>query len=360
MSAQCPPYREEPGPNDSSGPSSLRVLLDSAESVPNPPPPLYGAAPVSPATLGSKHHSTLFHPSHWFGRNEHEDEGENLARLISDYPALPINEFLGHSCTHLLKPDKALLKLSKAQLHTLGVSYDRYKTQELTTVGRRSLLCTLLRIEPKHHNDFMSAALRFTGVNSSSDLQMVAAHSIADLPHDRRLDATFLATELHPANVQARIDALPAMLRLERSDATFVRAAHDVCVGCSDDTLPLQVVNSLRCSHEFVLRDQDRDRRVHYFPARQPEMDALGNLWGHASDAGMRIALLIAFASVAADERVMFADACRTLHHLVEYPKLVKLVANTPASQRYARAQALALPYEDPVRIAAMRAQWPR
>ncbi|KAJ7480021.1 hypothetical protein B0H11DRAFT_2026203 [Mycena galericulata] len=69
----------------------------------------------------------------------------------------------------------------------------------------------------------------------------------------------------------------------------------------------------------------------------------------------MRIALLIAFASVAADEWVMFADACQPLHHLVEYPKLVKLVANTPAP----RFRSLALPYDDPDRIAAMRAPWP-
>ncbi|KAJ7451048.1 hypothetical protein FB451DRAFT_1186382 [Mycena latifolia] len=349
-----PPLRATPGTAESIPHSYLLVPIDSADSVPPPP---YGAAPVHSQTHHSE--STLLHPSRWFGRQPHLEDDEKISHLIAE-STLPIREFLGHSCTHLLKADKALLKLSKAHLHAISVSYERYRTQELTVIGRRALLCTLARIEPKQHNDFMSAGLRFTGANTSADVQMIAVHAIADLPRDKRADATFLAGELHPTNVQARIDALSAMLQLDRSDAPFVRAAHDVCIGCSDDTLPLQVVNLLRASHEFVLRNQDRDRRVHFQPARQPEMDALANLWGHVADGKARLTLLIVFASVPADERVVFADACRPLHYLVEYPNLVKLVANTPAGHRYARAEALALPYDDPVRIAALRAQWPR
>ncbi|KAJ7671927.1 hypothetical protein B0H17DRAFT_1084654 [Mycena rosella] len=355
MSAHCPssgsspppPFRDMPGTTE---PTPLRVQVDSANTV--PPPPY--AAPVH-----SPHHSALLHPSRWFGRDPHLEDSEKISRLAAE-STLPINEFLGHSCTHLLKADKALLKLSRAQLNAISVSYDRYETHELTVIGRRALLCTLARIEPKYHNEFTSAGLRFTGAGASADARMVAVHAIADLPQDKRTDATFLAAELHPTNVQARIDALSAMLHLDRSDASFVRSAHDVCIGCSDDALPLQVVNSLRSSHELVLRNHDGDRRVHYQPARQPEIDALANLWGHIPDGKQRMTLLTAFACVPADERELFADACRPLHYLAEYPKLVKLMASTPTTDRYARAQALTLPYDDPARISALRAQWPR
>ncbi|KAJ7139409.1 hypothetical protein C8R44DRAFT_764397 [Mycena epipterygia] len=355
MSAQYPPpFRVTLTPHDS---SELRVHVDSADSVPPPP---YGAAPVALPTrhTAEPHRSSLFHPSHWFARDL-RDDSEKINNLIVEYSTLPICEFLGHACAHLLKADKALLKLSKAHLHAISDSYTRYNNQELTVAGRRALLCTLTRIQPKQHNDFMSAGLRFTGANTSADTQMIAIHAIADLPPDQRKDATFLASKLHPTDVRARTDALPAMLQLSRSDESFVRSAHEVCAGCSDVTLPLQVVHLLRASHKVELRNYDGDHRVHYQPARRPEMDALAELWGHVQDGEIRIALLIAFASVPADERVMFAHSCQSLHSLVGYHKLVKLMAVMPAAQRYERAQALALPYDDPARIAALRVQWP-